>query len=56
MIEAAEREDWAAAYKRGDTQFQLIRQMCAGTYEASVMQQFARMSKVHLVLPSAFES
>ena len=46
VIEASDKEDWDAAYERGDTQFRLIRQMCAGSYEASVMQQFARINHV----------
>lgn len=46
MIEASDKEDWDGVYEKGLTKFRLIRQMCAGAYEASVMQQFARMSKV----------
>lgn len=46
MLQASDKEDWSGAYKRGETKFPLIHQMSAGTYEASVMMQIARLTGV----------
>lgn len=46
MLQASDKEDWAGAYQREETKFPLLHQMSAGTYEASVMMQIARLTGV----------
>ena len=48
MVAADGLRDWAALYKEGKTQFELIPEMCAGGYEAVVLQQLAQLTKVRV--------
>ena len=45
LKEEAER-DWGRVFQDGKTKFKLVPQMCAGEYEAVVLQHLARISGV----------
>ncbi len=46
MLEEGNKRDWKRIHKEGKTQFCLVPAMCAGTYEAVVLQHLAKLSKV----------
>lgn len=46
MLEAGDHRDWERVHREGRTQFKLIPEMSAGGYEAVVLQQLAKISKV----------
>ena len=50
MVAATDARDWAALHREGKTKFFLIPEMSAGTYEAVVLQQLAKLTKVHFML------
>lgn len=50
MVEATENEDWKGLFAKGKTQFQLGANMCAGTYEASIIRVFAGLVRAEYVL------
>ncbi len=46
MVDESYKHDWKLVHEEGLTQFRLIPEMSAGGYEAVVLQEFARLSKV----------
>ena len=50
MVVDGYRHDWNAVHCEGKTQYRLIPEMSAGGYEAVVLQQLAKISKVQLTL------
>ncbi|PSR75705.1 hypothetical protein PHLCEN_2v8996 [Hermanssonia centrifuga] len=50
MLEEGNKRDWKRIHKEGKTQFCLVPAMCAGTYEAVVLQHLAKLSKARTIL------
>lgn len=50
MVKATEEEDWERVHREGKTKYRLGANMCAGSYEASVLRAFAGMSRAGSVL------
>jgi hypothetical protein len=46
MVDETYKHDWLQIHQAGHTQYRLIPEMSAGPYEAVVLQQIARLSKV----------
>lgn len=55
MVDAGDKRDWAALHREGKTLFELIPEMTAGTYEAVVLQQLAKLGKVRTRIDDPFK-